>query len=206
MQSHRTTLTQQFPAIRTQAMTRHTTKRGARARIHNNLYCGPPVQPCRANPTCDRHICNDDNFIASGGAGCGVLWLLADWLARPVVFCSGLYDVLGQTGGYEWWQSWFLWRGWQPTRILSLWWPKGLRGVVCSEWRWWRRGILRPVPTDVAGGFFPTKNAFELNTNTVVTFSYNGVNDPATEGQLSPGYRGVPIRQVLVTLHHLSLW
>ena len=55
MRSHRTTLTQQFPAIHTQAMTRHTARRGARARIHNNLYCGPPVQPCRANPTCDRH-------------------------------------------------------------------------------------------------------------------------------------------------------
>ena len=55
MWSHRTTLTQQFPAIRTQAMTRYIAMRGARARIHNNLHCGPPVQPCRANPTCDRH-------------------------------------------------------------------------------------------------------------------------------------------------------
>ena len=34
MRSHHTTLTQQFPAIRTQAMTRHTVTRGARARIH----------------------------------------------------------------------------------------------------------------------------------------------------------------------------
>ena len=55
MRSHRTTLTQQLPAICTQAMMRHTVKRGACARIHNNLYCGPPVQPCRANPTCDHH-------------------------------------------------------------------------------------------------------------------------------------------------------
>ena len=60
MRSHRTTLTQQFPALCTQAMTRHTSTRGARARIHYNLYCGPPVQPCRSNPTCDRHSCSQN--------------------------------------------------------------------------------------------------------------------------------------------------
>ena len=50
MRSHRTTLTQQFSAIHTQAMTRHTATREARARMHNYLYCAPPPPPPPSNP------------------------------------------------------------------------------------------------------------------------------------------------------------